>query len=325
MKVIFLFFGFFLLCFDGSGNQTGTSNSNGDSSLNYTFTYNYQMDMKGKILFFITYRFYYEASASVNFISKVNKKDQYDFFFNGIKRTGYVMTTGGLTGNSLYFFTADYSKKNSTEFSEKKINSFKITNPYYAKNIKKIRLRPMVILSKNPKALRFTRDKRGIHYHPEVNIRLTDSHSHTYSNIYKILGKWLMAYNHSFLPKNGNGFEGLKYRPDQYWYSSPLDFSRVLEAAAKLSSRRAEKQARFKQEKRFQLQYRIKSHKKNFLEICGESFPNVRIWKNMKIKHVLRKVKLRLNDSVVMEDSILLNFRDTKGRGGTVRLNLYIN
>jgi hypothetical protein len=280
------------------------------------------MDMKGKILFFIGYHFYYEASASVNFLSEVNENNQYAFVYNGIKRTGYVMTTGGLTGNSLYFFTADYNKKNSTQFREKKISHFKNSNPYYAKNIKKIRRRPMIILSKNPGAIRFIRDKTGIHHQPEVNIRLTDSHSNTYSNIYKILGKWLLAYNHSFLPDDG--FDGLNRSPDQSWYSSPLDYSQVLEAAAKLSSERAEKQARFRQVKTFKLQYRVTSRKKNLLEIRGECFPNVQIWKNMKILHVFRKVKLRLHDSVVMEDSIFLNFRDKKGRGGTVRLKLQL-
>ncbi|UCH92888.1 MAG: hypothetical protein JSV88_21690 [Candidatus Aminicenantes bacterium] len=298
----------------------------GNEGLKYNFTYSFQMDMKGRILLVVPYRFYHEVSASVNFIARKNREEGYEFCFDGIEGTGYVMTTGGLTGTSLYFFTADYDLEKAIKFRENKIANFKKSEPYYAKNIRKIRRRPMKILSVNDDAIRFTRDSTGIHYSSQVNIRLTDPHSLTYSNIYKILGKMLNIYNHSFLPGAADRLRvnHLEQFIHRVWYSKPLDFSKPLEQAAKLTSEYAEKNIRFKQKQKFRMQYRITAVDNNYMEICGESYPDAIIRKKMKIRHVLRKIKLRPEDDVVVEDMINLDFRDKKARGGTIRLKLQL-
>lgn len=290
--------------------------------LNYNLTYLFQMDIKGRILIFIPYRSFYEASASVNFIARKTDNNPYEFYYDGINQTGYVMTSGGLTGTSLYFFTADYDMEKSTTFREDRITAFMKAYPSYKKSIKKIRRRPMTILSHNKDAIRFTRDADGIHSNPVVNMKLTDSRSFTYSNIYKIMGKLLKTYNHSFLPEDG--LEGLKKNPYRTWYSKSLDFSRIMTEAARLSSEWAEKNARFKQKQSFMLQYQIASIDDHNIIIRGESHPNVRVWKKMEIKHVLRQVRIRLEDNVVVEDMFYFNFINRKGKGGFVRLKLQI-
>jgi len=282
--------------------------------------------MKGRILLVVPYRFFHEVSASVNFIAGKNKLDHYEFCFAGIGGTGYVMTTGGLTGTSLYFFTADYDLEKAAKFREKKIVNFKKAEPSYSENIRKIRRRPMKILSTTDDAVRFSRDPKGIHYHSRVNIQLTDPHSFTYSNIYKILGKMLDFYNHSFLPGDVDkpGVNSLGKYVHRVWFSKPLDFSKPLEAAARLSSEYAEKNTRFKQQQKFKLQYRVTALDNNHMEICGENYPDVIIGKKMKIRHILRKIKLRLEDGVLLEDMIHIDFRDKKGKGGTIHMKLQL-
>jgi hypothetical protein len=236
------------------------------------------------------------------------------------------MTTGGLRGTSLYFFTADYDLEKATKFRENKIVNFKKAEPYYSKNIRKIRRRPMKILSFTDDAVRFSRDPTGIHYNSQVNIQLTDSRSFTYSNIYKILGKMLNFYNHSFLPGGVNKpkMNSLERYIHRVWFSKPLDFSRPLEEAARLSSEYAEKNTRFKQQQKFKIQYRITALNNKVMEICGENYPDVIMGKKMKIRYILRKIKLRLEDDVLLEDMIYIDFKDKKGRGGTIRLKLQL-
>lgn len=291
--------------------------------LKYNLTYHFQMDIKGRILLFIPYRSFYEASASVNFIARKTNNSPYEFYYNGIGQTGYVMTSGGLTGTSLYFFTADYDMGKSTRFREDKITAFMNAYPSYKKSIKKIRRRPMTILSHNKDAIRFTRDADGIHSNSVVNMKLTESHSLTYSNIYKIMGKLLKIYNHSFLPEHG--LEGVKKNSCRTWCSKSLDFSKVMTEAARLSSEWAEKNAAFIQKRNFMLQYQVASMDDHYITIRGESHPNVRVWKKMGIKHVLRQVRIRLEDNVVVEDMFYLNFMDKKGKGGFVQLKLKIH
>ncbi|MGD2086515.1 MAG: hypothetical protein PVH61_10060 [Candidatus Aminicenantes bacterium] len=508
MKIVtvFIFIACFLSCLSARGTDTARMPDSGNNGLKYNFTYNFQTDMKGRILLLVPYRFYHEASASVNFIARKNKEGHDEFCFAGIGGTGYVMTTGGLRGTSLYFFTADYDLEKAAKFRENKIVDFKKAEPYYSENIRKIRRRPMKILSTTEDSIRFNRDPRGIHYNSQVNIRLTDSHSFTYSNIYKILGKVLNLYNHSFLPGGGRRPHPIHGQPDavlsgassqkfaentnfhkvlakrgwhpqpihgqpdavlsgassqklaentnfhkvlakrgwhphpihgqpdavlsgassqklaentnfqkvlakrgwhpqpihgqpdvvlsgassqklaentnfhkvlakrgwhpqpihgqsdvvlsgassqklaektnfhkvlaksedrpkvnrleqlshRLWFSKPLDFSKPLEEVVRLTSQYAEKNLRFKQKQKFKIQYRITALDNIHMEICGESYPDVIMGKKMKIRHILRKIKLRLEDEVVKEDMIFIDFRDKKGKGGTIRLKLQL-
>jgi len=294
--------------------------------LQYNFTYNFTMEMWGKYLLVVPYRFFHEVSASVNFVALKNNKGDEEFCFAGIASTGYVMATGGMTGDSLWFFTADYDLKRAAAFREKKIKNFKKNFPYYAKKIKKVRPRPMEILSKNEDAIRFDRSLRGIHYNPKINIQLTDSHSFTYSNIYKILGKLVVAYNHSFLPEGIQTVDvsQLEKWTGKIWHSNALDFSQALQEAAKLTSEGAEKNADFHQKKKFKLHYRITDIDNKTMTICGESFPKVKVWKKMNIDLTMRIIKIRMKDNVVLQDLIYLDFRDNKGKGGRVFLNLQL-
>lgn len=291
------------------------------NGLKYNLTYVFRMDMKGKIAYVVSYRFYYESSASVNFTAHDMGNGNLEFCYAGVQGPGYVITTGGRTGTSLYFFTADTDTMRGMEFREKGIEEFKNMNPYYKKRIQHVRRRPMAILYNGEEALTFRRDERGVHSNAKVNMELTDSMSNTYSNIYKILGEIINVYNHSFLPPEG--LEMLESKTDMVWQSNLLEFSRVLGRTARLTSEFAEKNADFKQKARFRVTYRVTRIDDKYIELCGDASPKrVVIWKNMRIREVLRNVRIRLADDVVVSDVISLNFLDKKGKGGMVDLEL---
>ena len=284
----------------------------------YNFQYFIKMDVQGTFLLFIKYRFYYEASASVNFIAQSENLTHDTLVFDGIDQTGYVITTGGLRGNSLYFFTADTNLERGAQFREKKLSAFMSENPYYASRIRKIRRRPMQILSQTWDSIQFKRDKRGIHTDSSVKIKLTSSKSLTYSNIYEILGEMILAYNHSFLPDENQSL--LNWDSESTWESVPLDFTRVFSRFASLASEGAKRHSRVKQKKRFKMHYKVIETKDSRITIDGESFPGVKIMRNSKLNHVYRRIELLEN--VVKKDVIVLDFRDKYGKGGLIHLSL---
>lgn len=290
--------------------------------IRYNFSYRFQMDMKGKVMLMVGYRFFYEAGASVNFISHMTEGGKYQFCYDGIGDTGYVISTGGLKGGSLWFFTADYNLEKASRFREYKVREFKLTEPYYSENLEKIRAKPMQILSASSteEAIRFDRDTRGVHSNPVIHLRLTDPHSNTFSNIYEIMGELLGTYNHSYLP--GGGFRTILEENQQRWHSPYLDFSDILTRAAKLTSERAQEETHFKQMRKFRLNYQIIEHTNQYLDICGEGYPNTRVWKDMKLRELVRRIRVRLPDEQVIYDEIFLDFRNDDGKGGSVFLNL---
>ena len=315
VKPIGLFFILILfLSLDGGAVQEG---------LKYHFDYFFQMNMEGKLLRLVPYRFFYEASASVKFKCWERWKGEYEFCFDGIRSPGYVMSTGGLNGSSLYFFTADYDLKRAEKFRERKIVDFKRRQPFYSDNIEKIRRRPMSILSRDEDNIRFIRSKTGVHRDSEVHIPLSDSHSSTFSFIYEILGQLLLAYNHPFLPENS--VSSLQELKETAWYSRPLNFSNLLRETVKLTSEDAKKRAKFKQKGIFRMRYRLMEIEGGQVEICGDCEPHVKIWKEMKLHLLTRKVTLRLRDGAVIKDTMFLDFRDKKGKGGMVQLNLELD
>jgi hypothetical protein len=58
------------------------------------------------------------------------------------------------------------------------------------------------------------------------------------------------------------------------------------------------------------------------IEICGEAFPDVPLWKGFMIREVFRKVRLRAEDRMLLADGIWIGIRNNKGQGGFGRLQL---
>jgi hypothetical protein len=58
------------------------------------------------------------------------------------------------------------------------------------------------------------------------------------------------------------------------------------------------------------------------MEICGEAFPDVPIWKNFMIREAFRRVRLRLADGALLLDELWVGIRNNKGQGGFGRLQL---
>jgi len=284
----------------------------------YNFTYLIQMDIGGNILLLFRYRFYYEASASVNFTARTTTETELEFSFDGIGKTGYVMTTGGRTGNSIHFFTADYDLERGDRFREERLASFLKNELYYSKHIKKVNRFPMQILSQDEDSIQFIRNTQGQNTHSEVNLSLSDPGTKVYSNIYKILGEMLLIYDHSYLPSSKE--KNFLQTPNQTWDSEPLEFTQVLNKFVALVSEDAKKYAKFNQKEKFKLTYKIIDVNDSSLTIRGESFPEVNIRKNIVVTHVYRTVVI--SQSELKEDAVYVKFQDKKDRIGILRMTL---
>lgn len=68
------------------------------------------------------------------------------------------------------------------------------------------------------------------------------------------------------------------------------------------------------------MDYRIVDSKESFISILGESSPKMKIGKDMILHHISRSIAL--HEKQVEKDTILLDFKDEKGRGGFIRLEL---
>ena len=74
----------------------------------------------------------------------------------------------------------------------------------------------------------------------------------------------------------------------------------------------------------FRLKFRVSENGPDEVEICGEAFPDVRIWKNFMIREIFRRVRVRLADGALVLDEIWIGIRNNKGQGGFGRLRLHL-
>jgi hypothetical protein len=71
-----------------------------------------------------------------------------------------------------------------------------------------------------------------------------------------------------------------------------------------------------KQEATFRLRYHIQRNPGQVIEICGEAWPKVSVWKGFMITAFLRRVRINPRDNSVLSDQIRVDIRNEKGQGG---------
>jgi hypothetical protein len=79
-----------------------------------------------------------------------------------------------------------------------------------------------------------------------------------------------------------------------------------------------------KQQFPFRLKFRVSEYGPDEVEICGEAFPDVQVWKNFMIREVFRRLRVRLVDGAMVLDEIWIGLRNNKGQGGFGRLRLLL-
>jgi hypothetical protein len=281
----------------------------------YNFSYHFCGSTHGTILIIIPFRVYYESFASVDFCTEKEKDGSLKFKFDNIPESGYMMRTSGFLGKTLVALTADYDLNVGLKCALRKLNRFH--QPYYSRFIKRKKPFLFKIFQSETDVMGFRREQNGIHtqisldltvrfqYYPEIlNIDF---------NIYKILAEMLKSYNHSFLP--GNDLGQLINQPQQEWDSPELDFSPNINRTVVLAARIMRKIKPFKQKSLFRIHYRVSNLTSTRIEISGLAEPNVHIWGKYIITCVARKVIFRIKDRVLLEDTIILHIKNSRGNG----------
>ena len=77
-----------------------------------------------------------------------------------------------------------------------------------------------------------------------------------------------------------------------------------------------------RQKSPFRLRFRVSASSPEAIEICGECFPDVSLWKDFMIREMFRRVRLRPADRALLDDEIWIGIRNSKGQGGFGRLQL---
>lgn len=287
------------------------------AELRYNFTYKFQGAAKGVILLIFSYRAFYESSASVNFSAQKTAAGDYEFFFDGIAGTGYMMRTTGLTGKTLVILTADYDLERSVPFADAKLADFQNIAPYYAEYIRRKKQFRFKIYSRDRDAIRFVREKSGAFrdWHIDFDVRF-EHHPEVLNidfNIYKILLEMLKANDHPVI--DTRDLSALSSNPRQKWLSPPLDFSDNLNRIGPLAARFVGQVAHFKQERPFRVEYRLTETDSSTITIVGEARPDVEIWGKFVISRFFRRLKLRVKDEVLLEDVLRVDVQKAKSEG----------
>ncbi len=134
-----------------------------------------------------------------------------------------------------------------------------------------------------------------------------------------MLAELLKLFNHPFLPAAESR------RPGSFageWTGDALDLSGDMNRLAGLLEKAVKSLVTVRQGSPFHLRFRVASSTPEAIEICGECFPDVSIWKGFAIREMFRRVRLRPADRALLEDEIWIGIRNNKGQGGFGRLRL---
>ncbi|MCK4943336.1 MAG: hypothetical protein KAS65_07160, partial [Candidatus Aminicenantes bacterium] len=101
-------------------------------------------------------------------------------------------------------------------------------------------------------------------------------------------------------------------------YSSYIN--RVVVLAARIMKRLKP----FKQTAPFRIHYRVSDLTPSIIEVTGMSKPGVPIWGRYLIKEITRKIRIRLKDRILLEDTFTLTIENPLGNGLQARTSLQL-
>jgi hypothetical protein len=276
-----------------------------------------------RLLFFFPLRVYYDASAAMNLTASLQPDGKTRFVFEGIPRSVYLLRTLGFSGKTLAVLTADAAEAGTGLSSDNIVAFWQKEAPEFAARIKNIKKFPHLLVMGGKDGLGFNRDGEGRYENFVLNLapRYVHYPSQTgiYFNIFPMLGELLSMLNHPFTP--GMGISQARQFPAE-WYGDWLDFSSDMNRLGQRLEKIVKSLVTIEQRFPFRLKFRVSENGPEEMEVCGEAFPDVTLWKNFMIREIFRRVRLRLADGVLVSDEIWVGIRNNKGQGGFGRLQL---
>jgi len=197
--------------------------------------------------------------------------------------------------------------------------------PEYAARINLTKEFPHVLNVSEKDGPGFSRDQAGIYRNFNLNLkpvyRNYAAWNGIFFNIFPMLGELLKLLNHRFTP--GLAISQISQFPAE-WNGDQLNLTAEFNRLLAVTDKTAKSLVTVKQEFPFHLKFHVSEKGPDEVEICGEAFPDVPLWKSFMIREFFRKVRVRLADGALVSDEIWIGIRNHKGQGGFGRLRLQI-
>jgi hypothetical protein len=291
--------------------------------LRYSLEYQICGSAVSRLLFFFPLRVYYDMSAAVIFTASSQPDGKTRFVLESIPRSAYLLRTLGFSGKTLAVLTADMDEARAGLAMDPILSLWRKTAPEFSARNKSIKKFPHLLVKNGTDGLGFSRDREGRYGDFESNLetRYVYSPSQTgiYFYVFPMLGELLGMLNHPFTP----GMEIAQARrfPVE-WNGDALDFSSDMNRLGARLEKIVKSLVTVEQHSPFRLKFRVSENGPEAVEVCGEAFPDVPLWKNFMIREAFRRVRVRLADGALLLDEIWVGIRNNKGQGGSGRLQL---
>ena len=313
MKKTFPFIAIFML--------TSALFPNGDPT--YRLEYQICGSAVSRLLLIIPIRFYYDASAEIDLKARPGPDGATVFTYAGIPRSAYILRTLGFSGKTVALLSVDQDEEVGKIFVDQLLLKWQKQAPEFAERVKVIKKFPHLLTTTGPEAFAFERDGQG--YYNNFTVGLEPRYKYhpakigIYFKVFPMLAELLKLLNHRFTP----GQADAPFGPfPAEWTGDGLDFSDNLNRVAVLLEKIVKSKVKVQQKSPLRLHFRIGANNSEEMEICGESYPDVPLWKGFMIKEIFRRVRLRQVDRALLADELWMGVRNSKGQGGFCRLQL---
>jgi hypothetical protein len=286
----------------------------------YRLEYRIRGGAMSRVLLFFPLRVFYEAYAAVDLTVNRQPEGSLCFTYAGVSRPAYVLRTLGFSGRSLALLSVGGDEDDIGPFADSLLARWQEQEAVFAGKVKTVKIFPHRLQTTAPLPFAFRRDVSGFYRDISVGIeplyRYAPANTGIYFNVFPMLAELLTLLNHPFLPaETPAAGRPLPPLPPE-WDGDELDFSADLNRLAGLLEKAVKSMVTVKQKFPFRLRYRLESCSAEEMEICGEAYPDVPVWKGVMIREVLRRVRLRPADGALLADEIWMGLRNGKGQGG---------
>jgi hypothetical protein len=276
-----------------------------------------------RLLLFFPLRVFYDAAAAVDLTARAPDGGVTCFTYAGVPRPAYILRTLGFSGKTLALLTVGGDEAAGEPFAEDLLSRWRQQEPDFAAKAKTVKKFPHRLTAPGTQSFTFERDDSGCYRNIisglEPRYQFHPAKTGIYFNVFPMLAELLKLFNHPFAPATGSG----RFRPfPAEWSGDALDLSGDLNRAAGLLEKVVRSLVTVQQKSPFQLRFRVTASGPEAIEICGECFPDVSIWKGFMIREMFRRVRLRPADRALLEDEIWIGIRNGKGQGGFGHLSL---
>ena len=266
-------------------------------------TYRLEYQIRGgaisRLLLFFPIRVFYDAAAAVDLTAHAQAGVGTCFAYAGLPRPAYIIRTLGFSGKTLALLTVGGEEAAGGDVAGELFSQWRKQEPEFAARVKTVKKFPHRLLATGPQSFAFDRDDRrplpGYRPRPGSPLPLLPGHTGIYFNVFPMLADLLKLLNHPFVPAATRGSPVRPFPAE--WSGDAMDLSGDLNRAAGLAGKSRQVAGHGGAEIPVPPALsRHRQHAPEAIEICGECFPDVSIWKGFMIREMFRRVRLRPAD-----------------------------